>query len=564
MMTKTHLQKSNQPSDTKKIIYLVIICTGFYVLSLIRLNNIYFQVIFFAYLLAVFIYILGKNWLSQLNPKKIDKILVLSIIIFSILFSLISIVRHNQYLSHAYDLGLFSQVIWNYSRYGIGDSAIRGFTNIFGDHLSPILVLFAPLYRIWSDPRLLLICQAIIVSLAVWPLYHIAKNKISHIGALFLSLAYLSYCGVGFAVKFDFHEIILFPALFLFSLYFFEKKRYFLYFIFVILMFMVKENIAVYLGFFSIYLFFRSKKIAIITLLLSIGYYILATKYIIPHFSGGNSGYFLFSAFGANEIDALKNIFLHPFHLINVATDNLQKNDTILAIFGSFGFLIFFCPNFILIALPMLAEQVLYDIPTHWAIYYHYSIAIAPILALGTICAMKRIANARYILAQKIKNIEVFLFLSIFVLCSSLVITLVQRAPLVTFFTPSFYRDYPWTLDIDKLIAEIPAYASVGAQDNIVPHISARKYVTGYPLVRDSRMTSPEYYIFSAQGSYYPLTTQCEEMRQIGSIFAKSDYGLFLRFGDAYLFKINYRDDISQKEGLDHLKKTDLTCTIDQ
>ena len=79
---------------------------------------------------------------------------------YAIFFSAASIQKHLAFQSTDFDLGNLSQVVWN-TLHG------RPFllTNpegtqpemSLGIHVWPILLLIAPLYLIWSDPRVLLI-----------------------------------------------------------------------------------------------------------------------------------------------------------------------------------------------------------------------------------------------------------------------------------------------------------------------------------------------------------------------------------------------------------------------
>jgi hypothetical protein len=71
-----------------------------------------------------------------------------------------SVFRHDHFGSNAYDLGLFDQTIWGYSRLELLPNTVVRLPNLLGDHFHPILVALAPLYWVWSDPRVLLVAQA--------------------------------------------------------------------------------------------------------------------------------------------------------------------------------------------------------------------------------------------------------------------------------------------------------------------------------------------------------------------------------------------------------------------
>ncbi|MDP2727869.1 MAG: DUF2079 domain-containing protein, partial [Dehalococcoidia bacterium] len=68
--------------------------------------------------------------------------------------------RHQALNSHAYDLGIYDQVVWNLSRGHWYEYSIEYyFSNFLGDHFSLALAFRAPLYRIYPDPNLLVALQ---------------------------------------------------------------------------------------------------------------------------------------------------------------------------------------------------------------------------------------------------------------------------------------------------------------------------------------------------------------------------------------------------------------------
>jgi hypothetical protein len=53
-------------------------------------------------------------------------------------YALYSLFRHWHFQSSAYDLGIFDQIVWSYSRGQVPASSLRGMPNMLGDHLHPI------------------------------------------------------------------------------------------------------------------------------------------------------------------------------------------------------------------------------------------------------------------------------------------------------------------------------------------------------------------------------------------------------------------------------------------
>ena len=58
---------------------------------------------------------------------------------------------------------------------------IEGLTNRLGTHVEPILLPISLLYVVWSDPRLLLLLQSLVVALGAWPVYLIGRHALRDI-----------------------------------------------------------------------------------------------------------------------------------------------------------------------------------------------------------------------------------------------------------------------------------------------------------------------------------------------------------------------------------------------
>ena len=74
--------------------------------------------------------------------------------------------RHATVRSGTYDLAVFEQVVWKMA-HGHGATSSLTAWNTFGDHLSPILLVFVPLYRIASTPLWFFGAQALALGAAV-------------------------------------------------------------------------------------------------------------------------------------------------------------------------------------------------------------------------------------------------------------------------------------------------------------------------------------------------------------------------------------------------------------
>ncbi len=57
---------------------------------------------------------------------------------FFVLYGSLSVLRHQHFGTHAFDLSIFDQAIWHYSLFQAPASTVRGTANLLGDHFHPI------------------------------------------------------------------------------------------------------------------------------------------------------------------------------------------------------------------------------------------------------------------------------------------------------------------------------------------------------------------------------------------------------------------------------------------
>src|SRR3990170_8357449 len=150
---------------------------------------------------------------------KKHKEIVLLILIFWIIYSYISIIKHLHYQTFTWDTGFFDQLLWKLSRF---KEPVSSFSNlhVFGDHFQFILLFFIPLYWLPQSIKLLFITHALIAVIASLPVYLISlkvnKNKIF---ALSVSFSMLIFTGLQFAVLDGFHQSVFSPLFYALAIY---------------------------------------------------------------------------------------------------------------------------------------------------------------------------------------------------------------------------------------------------------------------------------------------------------------------------------------------------------
>ena len=147
---------------------------------------------------------------------------------FSGIFSLLSVLRYRTFSTGRFDLGNMVQAVWSTTQGRFLDTTdVSGVQfNRLGAHVDPVLALFAPLWRVWSSPEMLLVAQALIVSTGALPAFWLGRrwlgdDRLAVAGAA----VYLLYPALQSATLFDFHPVTLAAPLLMFCIWAAEEAR---------------------------------------------------------------------------------------------------------------------------------------------------------------------------------------------------------------------------------------------------------------------------------------------------------------------------------------------------
>lgn len=327
-------------------------------------------------------------------------LLSISILSFIIIFSHLSIKRYRTLNSYYYDLGIMNQVVYNtaHGRFlEMTNQDLKKNVSRLAIHFDPILAIFAPFYKIYEGPEVLLIGQVIILGLGALAVFLISQKILKkQLISFIFALTYLLYFSIQRAVLFDFHSVTLATTFFLFALYFNLVKKNNWYYVFIFLSLMTKEHVGLVVFFLGTYLLFikKEKKTGIITAILGIIFFIVTVYFIIPYFRGSEhfaTGYF---------IDIKSRL-----------PDIMKDGINYFKLLASPLFYSLFSPLTLLISLPEWAINILSINSNQRSIYFHYNSIIVAFLFYSLILGFK---NFNKIIKNRILREIVFLiFISV-------------------------------------------------------------------------------------------------------------------------------------------------------
>lgn len=229
-------------------------------------DTLFLLAVIFAYMMFV-LYFLQKNDLL-LDKLKLHSGVAIGIIsalgiASAVVIAVTTCMRYLTFTSPNFDFGLFVNMFHNMTETGLPlvSSERDVLLSHFVVHLSPIYYVLLPVYAIFPSPMTLQISQAVLVASGIIPAVLIARRyKLSTPIQVVVALIYATYPAISMGCFYDFHENCFLLPLLLWTFYFFEKEKYLWMYVFAVLTLLVKEDAAIYIIFFALYIFLSRKK----------------------------------------------------------------------------------------------------------------------------------------------------------------------------------------------------------------------------------------------------------------------------------------------------------------
>lgn len=325
------------------------------------------------------------KWVPE--GKRTDWLLGTAVLLWTAVLAVYAILRYQQLNATAYDLAIQSQVIWNTS-YGRFFASTLEVNNYLGDHVQPILLLIAPLYRLLPYPELLLGIQAAVLCVGAIPVYRLARRHLPQAWlALLFGLVFLLYPALGFMNRFDFHLVTFAIPTLLFAFDAWDEGRFGAANLFLLLALFSKEEIGLTIFMLGLYAVLVRREVRWGATWSSMGlaWSLVALFVIIPAFRGADSDTLArYAWLGDTPLIQLRTLLLQP----KTVWQHLQEPfrlQFLLKLLLPLGYLSFLAPPLLLIVLPALAYNLLSAVPSQSSIYFHY---MAPFIPFAFIAAV--------------------------------------------------------------------------------------------------------------------------------------------------------------------------------
>lgn len=398
-------------------------------------------------------------------------------------YGLYSGIRFATFRATTYDLVIFDQAIRGYANLSAPVSIAKGVHNEFGagfpvlgDHFSPILAVLAPLYWIHDHPITLLVAQAVLLALAIPPLWAFTRRALGAVPAYLVAVTYAISLPVQHAMAFDFHEVAFAPPLMALLLERAHAGRRGQAAVVACLLLLVKEDMGLAVAGFGLYLLVTgARRLGAGLVVVGIAQTWVATRLIIPAFGGRPDYYWHYDDLGDTVPPAAWYAFTHPIETVQIATDPAVKIHTLLWLLAPLLFLSLLSPM-ILPAVPLLAERMLAaDMPTWWASSYHYDAFVVVPIFFAAVDGAARLSRLGRFASRVATPSRLALGWAVVVAATG--IALLLRSPLAQLAQPSWYRGDAAVAEAEQAVEKVPDGVRVETVNNVGPHLTHRAAV---------------------------------------------------------------------------------------
>ncbi|AKU18477.1 DUF2079 domain-containing protein [Luteipulveratus mongoliensis] len=389
-------------------------------------------------------------------------------------FVVLALARWNEGRATSYDLGIFSQAAQQWSRGNLPRAFIRGDHTLLADHFSPATAVFGVAWRIWPDPRVLLLTQALFLAVGVAIMVGTALARLGVRAAAVVLLAGLASKAMVAGDLFDVHEVALAVPLTAVLVWAFLERRFRWAVVACLLLVLVKEDLGLTVGVAGILWWWRAGRdrkglreglvlcvigaVGLVLALVVIGHFNPSghTSYL-DYFTGGSSG-----DLAAHSEPPVHELALDqrivPLFMLAVATLVIGARSSLLWL-----------------AAPTIAWRVLSSNASYWSSDNHYDLVLWPIAIGAAIEAWPR---------WSVQPRRALVAAGLVVSAIASVGFIADRGvnPL-----SAFSRDAK--LDaLDQLMSGVPHGSKVAAQNSVGPYLIPRYDVTMLGVDRPERV----------------------------------------------------------------------------
>jgi len=418
-------------------------------------------------------------------------LLSLAMCAFAAGMSTLAVLQQQAFETGRFDVGNLTQAVWStaHGRFLEVTDLQGNQISRLGAHFDPLVALLAPLWWAWPSPSLLLVVQAVAVALGAVPVFLLARKHLgSDWAGLGFALVYLLYPPTQWLVVDDFHPVALATPLLLGAIWFLDDDRLLPFALCAGAACLTKEQVGLVvavLGIWHAVAHGRRRAGAVIAVAGAL-VAVAATIVVVPRYAPGAGSPFAgrYDAVGGSPAGIVETAVLHPLRVLQAATEHRDLS-YLLDLLWPLAGLPLLAPLVAASALPELALNLLSGTRTQTSIHFHYTAGAIPGLVAGAVLGAARVRRrwpgSSAVLVRG---------LVLLVLAAGVVLGPLPVWGHVPFGSKLATRDHVVTAHdraAARVLRAVPAGAAVSATNTLGAHLSERRRVFSFPVLREAR-----------------------------------------------------------------------------
>ncbi len=428
-----------------------------------------------------------------------------------------------------FDLAIFDQGMWLLTHFHIPFVTVMG-RNLFGDHTSFILLLFAPIYRLFPEPQGLLFLQTLTIAGAAIPIYLLGQKLIRNTAIATVMVAvFLLNPALEQANMQQFHPEAFQVLIISLAIYAAIESKGALLAVMIVFSLMVKEDAALLVIPLGLWVLWRrDRKWGLWIIAGACAWTAFALEFVIPSLLGRSSLYGSDIPYGGVS-GFFRALFTQPGTFLKYfVQDGRPYYVWQMGFMTGWGFLL--SPEIAAIALLAVFENVVSTLPYMHQILYQFSLPIVPILVIGTVWAIGR---QRSVLRRDVLT-------GITLTCAVWSCAIWGLAPFSNNTAVSQWPPNSATVhDINSIERTIPPNAIVSAYYLFVPHLDHRTQIYLWP----TPFETGNYGLFNNNGTTLPVAKNVQYLMLLLPVTNSEDLSTFNSIAKHFTL-VSSKDDI--------------------
>jgi uncharacterized membrane protein len=319
--------------------------------------------------------------------------LLVAAIAFVAIFTTYQWAQFRLFNLYGFDTGIFTQGTWLLSHFENPFVTLRGL-NLFGDHASFILVLVAPLFRLWPSPDLLVFLQSIAMAVPSVVIYKLAARRISSFAGFVLGSTYLLAPATQWAAAWEFHPEVLAAAFLSLAVLSFDNQHMKRMALYLCLAASCKEDVSLVIFGFGIVLFtLGHRRRGVIVSVSATTYFVVVTQVVMRLINGGSGSIYFQRNYGIEGSGPLAIVSGMPDVLWRLVMQvfSLEGVEYLALAFAPFLFLSLVGGRWLLPVLAPFCLNLASLVPYQHQIEFHYLATSAPFIGIAAIAGLERL-----------------------------------------------------------------------------------------------------------------------------------------------------------------------------